>query len=139
MRDIKISFKGPDTYIDINAEVTDKNAYKQECLVNILTNRGSDPYYEERGTTLMKEALGGTLISATTAQFACNNATLDTLFFCREQDTDLWRSAPWRITELTMSLVSLTNSRMTTEIYAVYADETEDNTRQPLPIITNGL
>jgi hypothetical protein len=53
----------------------------QACLINMATQRGSDPMHPERGTELLVAATSGMLIDPLSAKHQANFAALDTLYF----------------------------------------------------------
>lgn len=82
MKDIKVFFNGASgATIDLSQKVEGKSLCEQKCLVNIATEVGSDPIYEDRGTDLMAEAVGGAIVSENDAIHAGNFAALDTMSF----------------------------------------------------------
>lgn len=62
----------------------------QNALVNLLSERGRDPLYADRGTGILLEAVSGFVSTPRGAQHAANFAASDLLFFSREHD----RAAP---------------------------------------------
>lgn len=81
MKDIKIQFKGDSSVIDLNSSVTGKETAQQKYLVNLVTEQGSDPLYDDRGTTLLQDAINGLIYNTVSATHVANFATLDTNYF----------------------------------------------------------
>lgn len=82
MKGIKLHMNGDrDTLFDFRAPVEGKKHYAQKMLVNLATERGSDPLYPDRGTTLLTGAIGGVIIDTASASHLGNFAALDTVVF----------------------------------------------------------
>lgn len=82
MMDIRLHFNGEnDTVFDFRTVVKDKALYQQKAMLNIATEQGSDPLFEDRGTTLLADSINGLTINKTEAQHSGNFAALDTLLF----------------------------------------------------------
>lgn len=81
MKDVKIVFNGDKSYIDLTASVEGKVNSEQKCLVNLVTENGSDPIYEDRGTTLLADSINGLAYDRLEAIHVANFAALDTEFF----------------------------------------------------------
>lgn len=87
MTDVKVYFNGEDgASIDLTRRVEGKHLYSQKALINVGTEQGTDPLYEERGTTLMTEAIGGYAATDNGALHMGNFAALDTLSFLEENE-----------------------------------------------------
>ena len=81
MRDIKLILKGDDSYIDLTSSVNGKSNTEQKCLVNLVTENGSDFLYPARGTTLLADSINGLAYDKIEATHVANFAALDTEFF----------------------------------------------------------
>jgi hypothetical protein len=86
MKSLAISFGPTGASLDFDRSVSEFSATIQAALVNIGTNRGSDDAYPQRGTTLLRDAVSGRLVSEQAAQHAVNFAAVDTLFFVRAHE-----------------------------------------------------
>lgn len=86
MTDLKIVFNGENSFIDITSSVKDKQVTEQKCLLNVATIKGSDRLYEEKGTNLFKQCIGGVLIDKNKAAHIGAFAALDTLYFINATD-----------------------------------------------------
>jgi len=86
MRGLRINFGSGGARLDLAATVSGLAALAQNALVNIGTHAGSDPVFPTRGTGLMRAAVEGRLVNATTARHHANFAAVDTLFFMRGTD-----------------------------------------------------
>lgn len=88
MRDLAIVFNGPDgnTYIDLNNSVEDKNVTAQKVLINVVTVKGSDSLYENKGTDLMQSCIGAAIINNNAMQHIANFAAVSTLYFINDTD-----------------------------------------------------
>lgn len=131
MHDIRIRFNGEyDTIFDLNNKVEGKNLYIQKYLINLSTDNGSDPIYPTRGTTLMQEAIGGTLLSDNAIAHAGNFAALDSRIFVSGEEYSAVRSSPDLITDCLMEAVDLTESMntLTYKVHFTFADSTETET-----------
>lgn len=84
MRDIKLILKGDDSYIDLTSSVEGKSNTEQKCLVNLVTENGSDSLYPARGTTLLADSINGLAYDKMEAIHVANFAALDTEFFLND-------------------------------------------------------
>lgn len=66
--------------------VEGKMLLQQKYLINTATTMGSDRIYPGRGTELLAEAIGGTVIDQTAAAHIGNFAALNTLRFCTYEE-----------------------------------------------------
>ena len=88
MKSISITFDGEDsTFIDWNSMKEGKECIVQKYLVNIATEKGTDPVFPSRGTDLLQQAIGGVVIDATSALMIGNFAATDTIYFCAWEET----------------------------------------------------
>lgn len=84
-----MNFESGGAVFDIAEEVTGRYATIQAALINMATAAGSDNAFPSRGTTLLRQAVSGALISEQEAMHAANFAAIDTVFFVREnEDSD---------------------------------------------------
>lgn len=82
MKGIRLHMNGDaDTLFDFRSPVEGKEHYSQKMLVNLATEKGSDPIFEERGTDILAEAIGGVIIDTATAKHLGNFAALDSVIF----------------------------------------------------------
>lgn len=82
MKDVRIHFNGDDdTVFDFRAPVEGKAQVVQKVLLNIATERGSDPLFEDRGTNLLRDSINGLTINKTAAQHTGNFAAVYTKTF----------------------------------------------------------
>lgn len=86
MQDIRITFSGDGSDIDLSAKVEGKALYMQKATVNIATEAGSDAIYEDRGTALLSSAISGAMVDRMMATHYGNFAALDTLSFINLQE-----------------------------------------------------
>lgn len=56
----------------------------QGAMVNLISEQGSDTIFEERGTTLLRAGLSGSIVDRVSADHQAAFASADTLFFSRE-------------------------------------------------------
>lgn len=90
MKDLRILFNGgDDTRIMFDASVDGKSCIEQQVLVNLVTEQGSDPLYEDRGTTLLEDSINGLAYDTNEAKHVANFASIDTLFFINAQHARL--------------------------------------------------
>ena len=71
----------------LNETVEDKECIMQKYLINSVTSKNTDKIFPERGTDLLKGAIGGAVIDAQAAMHLGNFAALDTLYFCSYEET----------------------------------------------------
>ncbi|MEG1542955.1 MAG: hypothetical protein RR382_00325 [Tannerellaceae bacterium] len=128
IRDIKINFNGKDSFLLLNDDVCDKDAYTQKCLVNLVTSAGTDKLYDERGTDLLRTAASGAIINKASANHECNAASINTLFFVRGYDRKGIRDVPWRALDINMNIVDFAPGNMVTNVIVLFQDETTTKT-----------
>lgn len=128
MRDIRIVFNGDNgrTFIDLNKSVSGKLLTAQKCLINIPTLRGSDALYPDKGTTLLQECIGATLVNTTAVTHVANYAALDTLYFINRTD-GLDVNDPTGLEQLDLNLLDFdaTTSQVTFESIVYFPDGTQ--------------
>ncbi len=89
MRSINVIFSGESgTLIDWTHSVRDRQTVEQKYLMNIATEKESDPIFPDRGTDLLAQAIGGVVIDVASAQMIGTFAATDTIYFCS------WEEAP---------------------------------------------
>jgi hypothetical protein len=93
MRAIKIKYNGgDDTRILFREETTGKLLQTQKYLLNVATEKNTDAIFPERGTDLLRTALGGALITNNGVRDGF--AAVDTLYFCNyEEAAEVFNSA----------------------------------------------
>lgn len=85
MRAIKIHYNGgDDTRILFREETSGKLLQIQKYLLNVATEKDTDPIFPDRGTDLLRTALGGALVSPDTSDDGF--AAVDTLYFCNYEE-----------------------------------------------------
>lgn len=127
MRDIKIVMNGNDgSFIDLTQDVSGKDLYNQKALVNIVTARGSDPLFEERGTDIMQKCLSGNIYDNNGLRHLGNFAALDTMFFVLENEYAVVNTSPDKIKKISIYpyTVDLLTSRVTFKATIEFADGT---------------
>lgn len=100
MKSLKIVFEATGARLLLDETVEGFGAVVQNGLVNIATEKGSDPSDSARGTDLLKDALEGKVASLLSAQHISNLAALDTIFYVR--GTDEIDTAEERLEALTL-------------------------------------
>lgn len=130
MKDLKIILNGDKTTIDLNAAVEDKNLYEQKVLVNMVTVKGSDYIYEDRGTDLLQDAIYGKVYNRASAIHAGNFAALDTIFFIRSTDPEDVVGSDFTVTDINVTGISYVNSTNTLNlsVQVIYEDTTQTET-----------
>lgn len=127
MRDIKIVMAGNEgSFLDLTADVTGKELYSQKALVNIVTVRGSDPLFEDRGTDIMKKCLSGNIYDNNGLRHLGNFAALDTMFFVLENEYSAVNTSPDKIKKIAVYpyTVDLLSSKVTFRTTIEFADGT---------------
>lgn len=129
-RDIRVSFNGSaNTRLVLNEAVSGKNLYEQKYLINTATSNGTDRIYPDRGTNLLKSAIGGCMVDENETMHAGNFAALDTLFFCSyEEHRDVFESEEY-VQEYNINLVKYDNDTHSLVFRAVllFKDGTSTN------------
>ena len=130
MHDIRIRFNGEyDTVFDLKSKVEGKDLYMQKYMINLATDNGSDPLYSTRGTTLMQEAIGGTLLSDNAIAHAGNFAALDSRLFVNGEDYADVRLSPDLVADCVLEAQDTGNSStITYNVRFTFADGTETDT-----------
>ena len=128
MKDVRIKFNGEnDTVFDWNSPADGKDMYAQKCLINLATERGSDPLYADRGTDLFKSAIGGSLLSNNAIAHAGNFAALNTIMFVNGEDYAAVSGSPDLVhgCRLQPMLLSKNSSILTYKVNFRFADGAE--------------
>jgi hypothetical protein len=88
MKGIRLDLEQSGAKFNFDEPIEDFSALIQNCLVNVGTSKDTDRVFEEKGTDLLKDAVSGLLVDpggiAGSAQFA----SVDTLFFIRDNTPD---------------------------------------------------
>lgn len=118
-RSLEILFEGEKgASLNFGGEVRDFRTQIQRALVNLATERGSDAFSTERGTTLFADALRGRITDDEDGSSA-NFAAVDTWFFLRETDPadEIHRTAQIRlaVVDITVNRLSLRCSMDSTQ------------------------
>lgn len=126
MKDLKFILDGDKSTIDLNSAVEDKNLYEQKALVNMVTVKGSDPIYPDRGTDLLQDAIYGKVYSRTGTIHVGNFAALDTIYFIRSTDPEDIYGESFTIRDINVEGLSYTNTTNTLNlaVQLIYTDGT---------------
>lgn len=89
MRGMAINFTGNSPMFTFTAPAVDIETIAQNAMVNLGTQKGSDPLYADRGTDLLDSAVQGRMINTNYANQVAAFAALDTLVFAQTQDNPL--------------------------------------------------
>lgn len=137
MKDLKITFFGDSTTINLDEKVEDKNLYEQKVLINMVTERGSDPVYEYRGTRLLADAINGKVYSKTGTTHVGNFAALDTIYFIRSTDPEDITNASYTLNDVNVESISYNNidNVLNLSVQVVYKDETSTEVVADLPTL----
>lgn len=130
MKDVRIRFNGEnDTVFDWSFPVEGKAMYAQKCLINLATEKGSDPLYSNRGTDLHRSAIGGSLLSNNAIAHAGNFAALNTVMFVNGEDYAAVSGSPDLVHGCAMQPVLLdkNSSTLTYKVTFRFADGAETN------------
>lgn len=131
MEDVRIVFNGAaGTHIDLTRRVSGKTLYMQKACVNVATENGTDPLYEDRGTDILSSALNGLILDDITATHYGNFAALDTLNFINFQEYAAVQESPDLITDINITLQSLSVDSATVNYSLAFrfADDTASTT-----------
>lgn len=115
MRGIRISFDEGGPKFNFGSVVKDFDATVQNALVNVGTDRGSDPVFADRGTDLKIDGAQGRMATLIWANHSSNYAALRTLSFVQQNDHP---NNTWKLQSLTLRCEKLVQS---TAILAVQA------------------
>lgn len=113
MKTLKIMFSKNGASFDLGAPLYGEfECSVQNALVNIATLQGSDYVFPEKGTTIYKSALNGSLVDLNAARHAANFAALDTFLFLRDTD---YLDAVERIANIELRALSIAQGVLTVE------------------------
>lgn len=116
-KSLKIIFSAEGSTLDLANTVEGFAATVQNGLVNIVTEKGSDPGDPARGTDMFRDALQGKVADLLAAQHIANLAALDTVFYLRGTDDP---AADYeRVEKINMRPFSYTGERL--ELNAVFS------------------
>lgn len=107
MRGIGLVFTAYGAYFQFKRRVQGFPATVQNALVNIATNRGSDPCFPERGTNLQRDGVRGRMFSSASAQQSADFASLHTTAFSRMSGGDALQRFQLRVRGLKGDRVSM--------------------------------
>lgn len=146
MKDLKIKFDGDESIIDLSSSVEGKSSTQQKYLVNIVTEQGSDPLYDDRGTTLLQDSINGLAYNTVSATHVANFATLDTNYFFdsisyfsasgNTYTTSTTNLDPDGVSTLTILplYVNIFNSTLDLSVKFTFNDNTETKTISSVPV-----
>ena len=86
LRGLALSFLEGGATLGVVTEVSGKKAMAQNAAVNVVTAKGSDKVFPDRGTDLLARITRAGLPNPETMLHVCNFAASDVLFFCRSVD-----------------------------------------------------
>ena len=86
MNGLAINFTDAGPLLDFTRAIAGEDAEMQNVMVNIGTQKGTDPLFADRGTELLLAGVRGRLVSPTWARHDANFAALDTLAFVKAND-----------------------------------------------------
>lgn len=138
MKDLKIILKGDESTIDLNSIVEDKMLYEQKALVNMVTTKGSDPVFEDRGTDLLIDAIRGKAYSRSGIIHIGNFAALDTIYFIHSTDSEEVAEAEYTIDDINVTGISYNNTDnvLNLSVQIIYTDGTSTETVADLPALS---
>jgi hypothetical protein len=86
---IKLNFRDDGKVdFDFNKEVEGFDLTVQNSIVNLVTEKGSDQLFQEKGTSLAQSANKGRVIDTLAIAHECNFAALETLKFQTESEPE---------------------------------------------------
>lgn len=109
-RTLSIEFNGADgAALDFANTRSGILCQVQRALINVGTDRGTDPAYPTRGTLLPQQAFAGAISGRNRAKAQVNFAAIDTRFFLRETDA---AGDEDRVADLRINIESLENRQL---------------------------
>ena len=137
MRAIRIQYDGNDnTRILWDKDAEGKLLMTQKYLMNVATDKASDPIFPDRGTDLMRHALGGTfLISPTTAG---TFASVDTLYFCNYEESAGVFASSDNVTNFALTSASYNNATSSVNMAASFTFQDGTSYNTTLTVTDNG-
>jgi hypothetical protein len=138
MKDVKIIFNGDASTINLTEEVNDKNLYEQKVLINMVTEKGSDPVYADRGTDLLADSIRGKVYSRSGTIHVGNFAALDTIYFIRNTEPSYVKGEPYTLQDINVSGISYNNEDnvLNLSVQVIYTDETSTEIIADLPALS---
>lgn len=138
MKDLRIIFNGGASTIDLQQEVENKDLYVQKVLINMVTVKGSDPIYEERGTDLLADSINGKVYSRSGAMHVGNFAALDTIYFIRSQNPDYVTTEPYIVRDVDVDGIAYNNKNhsLSMSVQVSFADDTSTEAVADLPALS---
>jgi hypothetical protein len=110
MEGLAIEFIKAGAVLAVTKKVADFSTIAQNGMVNIGTEKGSDPLYKKRGTQLYNSGVVGALTTYSDAYHAANFAALDTVFFLKSSDYAV--SEYERVEAVALEPITYTKSQM---------------------------
>ena len=115
MRAIRIKFDDGGPSFDTVNVVKDFDTTVQNAVVNVGTDRGSDPWFSNRGTDLKMDGAAGRMATTTWANHSANFAALRTLAFSQATEAE---NNPFKLQDFTLRCESI---RLTTAVLNILA------------------
>lgn len=135
MKDFRIHFDGgEDTVFDFRTPVEGKDMYIQKMLINIATEKGSDPLYPDRGTNLVSDAVGGLVVNGQAAAHSGNFAALSTNLFVNREDYAATAGSPDRIKSCRLSPAGIDSENGSVSYKAVFAFNDGTSTTETISV-----
>ena len=130
-RDVQMVFGESGVTIDWSSAVTGIELMKQKLVNHLLTDIGTDDVVPTRGTTVLRDAVGGGIYDFRSAQHALNFATLASRLAVKAAEpSDL--DASERVSDFTAVIDGIRDGQLVTRLTVVAADGTVSEISQPI-------
>ncbi len=86
MKSLRVNFKDNGELEITDEVIEDLACLRQNAMINIATNQGTDRTYPTKGTRLLASSTQGVIFDSLSAQHVANFAALSTLTFMRNSE-----------------------------------------------------
>lgn len=116
MNGIRINFSADGPRFDFTSTVRQFDSTVQNALVNVGTDRGSDPIFSDRGTDLKLDGAQGRMATKIWANHSANFAALRTLAFVQQNEME---TNSWKLQSFSLRCEKLVNATAVLNVQAV--------------------
>ena len=116
MNGIRLSFNEGGPRFDFSSPVKQFDSTVQNALVNVGTDRGSDPIFLDRGTDLKIDGAQGRMATKIWANHSANFAALRTLSFIQQNDLE---TNSWKLQSFALRCEKLVNATAVLNVQAI--------------------